>query len=283
MKKFYSIIDRDSSSGYSVQYILANNKNDAENAIWDTDDMASYRGIYTGAELKQVLDEVGKKLQLYGNTKSYGLLSILSPKVGDDVWVPLSEEDLKRNDFSAPEGMWDYFNHAEIINVLNSTKDRIKLFAKADGLDSNNHETESMYTLPFKLLTEKGQLLCSGEYYNTYFEDQNVDMWNDGVRDLKVVGPLSENILKEMMPNAFAGNYILPQDEGFDLNRKEVSFVVSFAQLQAIVNGADPENIGSELKMLSEIQKIALTANSNMDLSDAAAAVKPKQSSPQIQ
>ncbi|MCL4432791.1 MAG: hypothetical protein M1300_10785 [Epsilonproteobacteria bacterium] len=73
----------------------------------------------------------------------------------------------------------------------------------------------------------------------------------------------------------FCSGYI--KDSAFNIELDDCRFVIKGG------NRGGPKNYFENLSIRDGIQKIALNANSNMDLTDAAAAVKPKQSSPQIQ
>lgn len=73
----------------------------------------------------------------------------------------------------------------------------------------------------------------------------------------------------------FCSGYI--KDSAFNIKLDDCSVIISGGKK------GGPINYFENLSIRDEIQKIALNANNNMDLTDAAAAVKPKQSSPQIQ
>jgi hypothetical protein len=110
----------------------------------------------------------------------------------------------------------------------------------------------SDYVIPFQVFSEREQLLFVGEYYSSYFLDAEIGSWNDGIQNIVSSCPIDVETINELMPSAFAGQFILPGDENFDPNLKNMDFTITFQQLQQLVNGEDPENIGFEISKKRE-------------------------------
>lgn len=154
----------DNGTEFFIAPLSGESKQEAENKLWGgSGEWCSYMGIYTREELQQVLAQASKAIVKYGDTRAYGIRSVLNPSLEDSTVVALPAAALGEN---IPDGFYDVVSNKGVELLLESADAQMLQLVGASGRGESRYFPESnrvgvTYAKKFLGITYFKQDLCN--------------------------------------------------------------------------------------------------------------------------
>lgn len=124
MQKYFTILPEKNSPKLKIVSILAANVDIATTLTFESGVEDQYSGFYTLPELEKIMGELEIETNKYKDTVFYGLKVENASTKPDKIWILFPKQELIESG-EWPEGIWDYFDYQECLDLLKNMKEDI--------------------------------------------------------------------------------------------------------------------------------------------------------------